>query len=232
MAEEFGVGEGIGQRGAVDGDEGAIGARALLVEPAGEDGFAGAGFALDEDGRKVLTEAAIGLDDGFELCADGRERVTEEEFGGGWSGGAVLVAAIGTTERAAASEGEREFFDGERFGEVVAGAEAHGCDGGFDAFEGRHDDDAGGFGKRAGAEEIEGVAVGQVKIDQGEIEAERVEKTASFGERGGFADVGVELAEMSGEAFAENGVVVEHENSATPGKGGLEEHAWGGAVWL
>jgi len=57
-------------------------------------------------------------------------------------------------------------------------------------------------------------------------------ETIGVGGCGGLVDVGVELAEMSGEAFAENGVVVEHENSATRGKGGLEEHTWGGAVGL
>src|ERR1700722_5493839 len=50
VAEDFAFHQGFGNRGAVDGDERTRGARRKFVNAAGDDFFAGAGFAGDENG--------------------------------------------------------------------------------------------------------------------------------------------------------------------------------------
>jgi len=50
VAEEFGLDQGFGKGGAIDGDEGAGLAAAFLMDGAGGEFLAGAALALDEDG--------------------------------------------------------------------------------------------------------------------------------------------------------------------------------------
>src|SRR5690606_30371226 len=50
VAEEFAFEQGLGHAGAVDGDEGCAGAARAIVDGAGEEALAGAGFAGEEDG--------------------------------------------------------------------------------------------------------------------------------------------------------------------------------------
>ena len=48
VPEQFRLGQALRQRGAIDLDERAGGERAMVMEPAGDAGFAGAGFALEQ----------------------------------------------------------------------------------------------------------------------------------------------------------------------------------------
>jgi hypothetical protein len=50
VAEELGLGERLGNRRGVEGDEALIGAGAVVVNRAGDELLAGAGFALDQHG--------------------------------------------------------------------------------------------------------------------------------------------------------------------------------------
>jgi hypothetical protein len=52
VAEQLGLEQGLGDRGAVDVDEGAAGAGAGAVQGAGEEALAGAGLAAEEDRRR------------------------------------------------------------------------------------------------------------------------------------------------------------------------------------
>ena len=67
VAEEFGFEQATGNRGAIDFDEGALFARAEIVNGAGDDLLAGAGFAEDENG-------AAGGRDEFDLREDFADR--------------------------------------------------------------------------------------------------------------------------------------------------------------
>ncbi len=63
--EEFAFEEGRGDGAAVDGDEGFIGASGVAMDHAGDELFAGAGFAFDEDvgfGGGDLGEGLIDFD--------------------------------------------------------------------------------------------------------------------------------------------------------------------------
>ena len=56
MAEDFTFEKRFRQPAAVDGDEIAFGARAGIVQAAGDQFLAGAGFAMDEDVRRAAAE--------------------------------------------------------------------------------------------------------------------------------------------------------------------------------
>ena len=64
VAEEFGLDEVFGDGGAVELDEDAVAAQGLGVHGAGDEFFAGAGFAEDED-------AAVGGGHELDLLAEG-----------------------------------------------------------------------------------------------------------------------------------------------------------------
>ena len=49
IAEEFGFDQGVGDGAAIDGDEGLVARDAVVVDRPGEQFFAGAGFADDDD---------------------------------------------------------------------------------------------------------------------------------------------------------------------------------------
>src|SRR5262249_12147380 len=63
VTEELALEERVGKRRAVDGDEAAALALALEVDRARRELLAGAGLAVDEDGRVVLREHADRLED-------------------------------------------------------------------------------------------------------------------------------------------------------------------------
>jgi hypothetical protein len=65
VAEELRLDQGLGDRAAVDGDQGAAGARRSLVDLAGDQLLAGAGLAGDHDGdvdAGDLLDAAVDVD--------------------------------------------------------------------------------------------------------------------------------------------------------------------------
>ena len=77
MAEEFGFDQRGGHGGAVDGDEGAVAARRVLVDGLGDEFLARARFAEDQHGGKGLGGAADELEYALHLRAaadDGGER--------------------------------------------------------------------------------------------------------------------------------------------------------------
>jgi hypothetical protein len=136
MAEEFAFEEGFGDGGAVDGDEGGVGAVAVLVDGAGDEFLAGAGFAADEDVDGSGGDAADFLVDGLHGGA------LADEGGAGGAGFAEddrlghEAVAVGS----AADEIEH-WGDVEGLEQVVVSAELDGFDGGFGGAEGGNEDD-------------------------------------------------------------------------------------------
>lgn len=169
MAEEFGFEEVFGEGGAIDGDEGGVVAAGIVVEGSGDEFLAGAAFAEDEDG-------GVGIGDAFDHAED----VLHALAGADDLGEAVFLAEFATEEGIfvdglgvgeGALDGEAEFFEFERFFEVIVGAELHGLDGAFDGTEaGDHDDDGGG-GEGAGlADDLEAMRAGLVEVEIGDDE--------------------------------------------------------------
>ena len=75
VAEDFGFEEWFGDRGAVDGDEAGVVAVAGLVEGAGDELFAGAALADDQDGGGGACDACEAVFEVFDLGAGAEDRV-------------------------------------------------------------------------------------------------------------------------------------------------------------
>ena len=226
VPEELGLGERLGQRRAVDRDERPGGARALPVQPAGEDALAGAGFALDEHRRQAALEAAFGRDDRLQLRAHGVEAPAEKDPVGlaGRLRGAVLLASRGGLGAAAAEKRQRQLLGLERLGEIIARAEPHRLHGPLHAAERGHHDDAGVFGENALAQQLQRLAVGQVQVHQRELEPQLAQQAAGLRQARRLGHLGAEAAQIRGEALAQDRVVLEHENPAAGGKRGFRSH--------
>ena len=226
VAEELGFDHGGDERAAVDGEEGLLGVGAVGVDGAGDELFAGAGLADDEDGMGGAGDLG---EDAVELLHGGG--VADEVAHGGAGAEAVAEEAGFDVEGAAlggAFEGGGELFEGEGLGEIVAGADAHGFDCGVDAGEGGHDDDDGL--RVAGAdvfEQREAAAAGQLEVEQ-----EDVDGVVGEGEAGGGDGVGglggeAEAAGDLGAGVADRGVVVDDQDAERGEAIGVE--AAGGA---
>ena len=143
MAEELALENAFGEAAHVDRDEGLAGAEGDGVQGLGNETFAGAVFAGDEDVGIGGTDARDDLEHG---AHGGGLR---EEVGAGLAAAAeqfvfLLETAVGAD---GAAELELVADDGEQagivpgLGDEIAGAAAHGLDGDVDAGPRRHDDD-------------------------------------------------------------------------------------------
>lgn len=100
----------------------------------------------------------------------------------------------------------------DRFGEVITGTGLDCFDGGGDAALAGHDDDDSGLGEARVGEEVEGIAIGEMDIEEGEIEGLAGEEVAGFGEGSGGPCFGSLIFKETAESFAEEGFVVEDED--------------------
>ena len=168
VAEEGGF-EQVGRDGAgVDGDEGLVAARRVGVEGLGDELFAGAALALDEDGGAAgrdlgdeVEEAQHGLalaDDVFEVVAllEGALELDDLFFGavagdGGADVGEELLVVPGLLDE-------------------VLGAGADGVDHVADGAEGGdHDDGQVGLHLEDARQEIDAALAGQGEVEEEEI---------------------------------------------------------------
>ena len=106
-------------------------------------------------------------------CRNGGARGAERDS-------CVEGAAVG-----GALEDGGELFEREGLGEVVAGADAHGLDGGVDGGEGGHDDDDGVrvVLERDLFEEGEAAAAGELEVEQDEVDGAAGEYGLAGGRR-------------------------------------------------
>ena len=105
-------------------------------------------------------------------------------------------------------------MDGKRLGEIVAGADAHGFDGGIDGGVGGHDNDDGVRMLSADPfEERDTAASGKFEVEEKDVDGTVLEDEAcrgyGFGGLGGKAEVGGDL-----RAGAADGGVVVHDEDA------------------
>jgi len=167
VAEELGVDVVLGDGGAVELDEGAVGAEGFGVHGAADEFLAGSTFAEDKD-------AAVGGGHELDLLAegfDGDAGASDGGLGGELAVelGVVLAEAAGLHGVAEDDEGAVE---GEGFFEEVVGAELGGADGGFDRAVAGDDDDLGDlFGGELAdvGEGVEAVAIGEPDIQKNHI---------------------------------------------------------------
>jgi hypothetical protein len=119
---------------------------------------------------------------------------------------------------AATHEGDWQLVGLERLGEVVARSLAHGLDSFLDAAKRSHHHDARVLRKSTLAQKLKRIAVGQMQVDQGEVEPKLGEDTARVRYRRDLDHFGSELAQVGNEPPSEDGVIFQQENLA-PGWG-------------
>ncbi len=212
VSEEFGFEEGFGDGGAIDGDEGGLGAVAVLVEGAGDEFLAGTGLATDEDIDGLCGDAADFLVD----VAHGAALADE-----GVLGGAAFAEADGFGHEASGGDGAcgdaEEFLHVEGFEEVLEGAVFGGFDGGFGgAVGGDEDDGEPGLGEVKLADDVEAGGAGETPVGDDDVMA----AGEGGGEAGGAIGLDLHLITFGGEEATEGG-----------GGAGIvldEEEAWGG----
>ncbi len=168
VAEEFGLEEGRGEGGAMDGDEGFLSARGEVVDGLGDEFLAGAGGAAQEDGglggRGLLEEGEDVLHGGG-VADDGVEGVTVVELGV-----EALVFGFEGAGAEGALEEEFEVVEVDGLGEEVGGAFLHGFDSGLDgAVGGEENDDEIGVGGAGATEELEAVGAGHAQVGEHEV---------------------------------------------------------------
>jgi len=187
----------------------------VAMEPAGETGFAGAGFTRDEKGRQVVPEPGFGGEDSLELCSKRTERGAEEEVGIGLRFDFVFSGASSLAGLASARQREREELGVKGLDEVIQGAEFHGLDCAANRALGGHDDDAGGGAETAFAKEVGSKSVGKVDIEQSEVVIGDGEGGTRRSEGIGLGDDGAELGEVEGETPAEDRLILDDEDGTT-----------------
>ena len=214
VAEEFGFDEVFGDEGAIEFDERGFGAGALEVEGTGDEFFAGATFALDEDGGLGTSDFA--------------DELAELEHGGGLAEqfdadvmgfvvAEVLVDFKELDKVLGFTEGNFELVNGERFDEVIEGAGADATDGGLDGTEAADDD----YERFLGAilevaEEVSAFAIGEADIDDGEVEGIPAEGILGSGEGIDGEDIVATLSELLLESFTDNQVIFEYQDFFKP----------------
>ena len=209
-AEQLFLESGRVEGGAVEGDEGAFGAAAALVDHAGGDLLAGAGGAVDEHagagGGDTLDGGAEGGDGG---AGAGQLRVdagAESELG-------VFAGEARGLERAADDEEEAVGLEG--LLDEVVGAVLDGGDGGLDgAVAGDHDDGDVGLLDVHGLQDAEAVEPGALEPD-----VEDDERGAAVPEGGhglvavaGLADGVALVFQHAFDEHADIGLVIDDED--------------------
>ena len=212
VAEEFGFSEAFREGRAIDLDDGLGATGSALMKPAGDGGFAGAGFAEDQDRWKGGFDADIGGDDFIGNGLNGGHGAAEVKGAGGLLtgvGAALFFSAGGLAVAAGAGDDEGEFLDIEGFGEIIRSAGAHGVHGAGDAALGGHDDDAGFGGEIFIAEQGGAQTIGEIYIDEGEVEALFGGEAAGGGEGTDVHDIGAKALKGGGDLFAKEDFVLE-----------------------
>ncbi|MCG3148042.1 MAG: hypothetical protein PCFJNLEI_01484 [Verrucomicrobiae bacterium] len=214
VTKEFAFKEGFGDGGAVDDDEGLVGPVAVLVDGAGNEFLAGAGFAADEDGDRLVGDAADFFVDALHGPAVADDGLAGRGGGAKFDGGGHAALAVNGFD----NEGD-EVGCGERFEDVFVGAEFGGFDGGLGrVMRGHEDDREARLGDMKFANQGQtGLGVGAGRAGELEVGEDDVEFVlpgggeAGGGVAGSLDGVAVEF-ERPFEGTGETGVVVNDED--------------------
>ncbi len=169
VAKQFTFKQIVGERGAVDGDKRLVGAGGEAVERAGDEFFACAGGALDEDGGLCggdLFDQFEDAADGFGAANDGAFGLDAVEFG---AQGLVFGDELAALDGLAGGLDEDGAFDG--FFNKIASAVLHRFDSALDGPERGHEDHVGGGAQGVdGFEEVNAVHTGHHEVGDHEID--------------------------------------------------------------
>jgi hypothetical protein len=231
VAEQLALQQGLGERGAVEGDEGLGRPRSERVDGAGQLALAGAALAGEQDGGPrsgdLLGEAIdllhrrAGAEQALEAAAVALAQLSAEVLGLG-------------PQRAALHrplDGEDEAVDVDRLHQIVVGAGAHGRDGGGDLAEGGGDDDGQAAVLLAQArEQLHAVHLRHAQVGDHDVGGELVGRAQAGGAVGLDAHGEALLPEQLLQASACAGLVVDHEDPSLVRAAGCHQCFSTGAV--
>ena len=166
VAEQFAFQQGFGNRRAVDGDERRVGAVAVLVNGAGDEFLARAGFAANEHGDRFGGHPADFLVDVLHGLAPANERVaTPAGFAQADRFGHPAVAVGRFADQF------DQLRNVERLEQIIIGANFHRFDGGFGgAKRGDQNDGQTGLGRVQLPDEFQAVQARQLQVGDDKIE--------------------------------------------------------------
>lgn len=95
-------------------------------------------------------------------------------------------------------QNQRQFPDVKRLDQIIDCAQAHRFDRVGHAAIGRHDNDGGCRGKSLFAQQIRSQAIGQIHIEEDEIELPIAQAFSGHGDGVGRGDIGAELFQIRG----------------------------------
>src|SRR5213594_370725 len=210
VAEQIGLDERLGDGGRVDGDEGPVTPRALMVDGPRDQLLAGSALAGDQDGGRRpgdLRDQAVELLDRGMPTDDLVEDVRARQLGAQECDLALERPAL---EGAARQRQDLVLLEG--LGQIVEGAELHGGHRGANGLHGGNEDHLDAFVEGLDAlEHLDAVHPGQADVEEDEVDGGGAHDVERAGAVWHVDDV-VVILENQPERLPNAGVVVDDED--------------------
>ena len=201
------------QRRAVHLDEVARRAQRIVMDRAGDQLLAGAGFAADQAGRVALGDLLHHVEDALQRLARADDLVELVDVLLGVAEVVELVLHALHFERLL--DLDLHLLDLERLLHVVERADLHRFDGGGHRAERRHQDHGGGRMQRlGGAQDVETVAAAHLQVAQDDVEVALVQPLDGGVAVRGFVHLVPGFGEAADQAPPERVVIVGNQNSS------------------
>ena len=210
VAEEVGLDEGLGDRGRVDGDEGPLAPRPLMVDGPRDELLASAALSGDQYGRRragdlrdeavELLDRGMAPDDLVEIVGAGQLGAKERDF------------ALERAPLEGATRQGQELVLLEGLGQIVEGAELHGGHRGPHRFHGRDENHFDALVESLDAlEDLDPVHPGQADVEEYQIDCRGADDVEGARTVGHVDDV-IVVFEDQPERLPDAGVVIYDED--------------------
>lgn len=215
MTEKLGLGQGVRQGAAVDLDQRSVGARAVVMDPSGDGGFAGAGFPLDQHGGQVSQQALVGGHDFFQVSLHAGEAAAEEEVVAGFVplDPTMLVQPGMLLLLPSPGEDQGYLHRFKRFHQIVQSTQPHRLHGAVDLAVGSHDDHTGVLGELSFLQPVGSAAVRQVDVQQQEVEIDTVHGPLGCLQGSNRCGVGPQTFDLCRELSAQQRFILDDQNA-------------------
>ena len=211
VAEQLALQNVLAQGGTVQGHEGLVLPRAVLVDGLGDELLAGAGLALDEQRGVGGGDAFQPLDDVAHLAA-----VADHAFEAEFLVQPPVQFQVGPPQPRTVDgplRGRAKLVNVQRLGQVVEGPFLHGLDGRRDRTEAGQQDDLGiGLGTLGPFEDLQAVDVVHLQIGENGVEFPLFDEPGAFAAGSGHAAAEPGPIEAFGHGFGVGLVVVDDQH--------------------
>jgi len=165
-------------------------------------------------------EALVRHEDPLQLGLEGRQRTPKEEGGLRGIPAPVFRDAGRLLVLAGAGHHQGQGLGLERLGQIVEGSQLHGLDRSRDTTVPGHHHRPGVGSQHALTEQIDSTAVGQIHVDQDEVEAQVLRHLPGPPDGVGTGDVGTQTLEGGCDVTAQQGFILHHEDAQAGQDGG------------